>query len=152
MIHKIERITALDAEEVPVDPAFVTICPPDDGHSAFNRAGTECGCTSVSAMCADRRCMLHLPGACLITIWAGSECADRADINAHPAFLALQMLVPVGHNQLGRVAVGDSQCPDVHSFSAYSDAAVAHDAPRSVEVHNGGPLLFVAVIFYVHQP
>src|ERR1035437_9291593 len=153
MIHKIECITALDAEEVPVDAAFVTICPSDDGHSAVNRSGTECGCKSVSAMCADRRGVLHLPWARLISVWAGGECTDRTDINAHSAFFfALQILFLVGHNQLGRVAVGDSQCPDVHSFSAYSDAAVAHDVPRSVEVHNWGPLLLIAVILYVHQP
>ena len=152
MLDKIECVTAFDAEKVPVDPAFVTICPTHDGHSAFNRAGTECGSTSVSAMCADRRGVLHLPWARLISVWAGSECTDRADINAHSAFLALQMLVLVGHNQLRRVSVGDSQCPDIHSFSAYSDAAVAHDAPRPVEVHNGGPLLLIAMILYVHQP
>src|ERR1035441_6008000 len=107
MVHKIERITALDAEKAPVDAALVTICPSDDGHSAVNRSGTEGGCASVSAMCADRRGVLHLPWARLISVWAGGECADRADVNAHPAFLALEMLVLVGHNQLGRVAVGD---------------------------------------------
>src|ERR1035438_9953559 len=152
MLHKIECVTALDAEKVPVDPSFITICPTHDGHSAANRSGTEGGCASVSAMCADRRGVLHLPWARLISVWAGSKCTDRADINAHSAFLALQMLVLVGHNQLRRVSVGDSQCPDIHSFSADSDAAVAHDAPRSVEVHNRRPLLLIAVIFYVHQP
>src|ERR1035441_7015250 len=100
MIHKIERITTLDAEELPVDPAFVTVCPTHDGHSAFNWTGTKCGCTSVSAMCADRRGVLHLPGACFISVRAGGECADRADINAHAAFLALHMLLLVG--QIGR--------------------------------------------------
>src|SRR5581483_11502784 len=98
MIHEIERITALDAEKVPVDAAFATICPSNDGHFAVNRSGTECGCASVSAMRADRRGVFHLPGACLITIWAGGECTNRADVDAHPAFLALQMLILVGHN------------------------------------------------------
>src|ERR1017187_1254169 len=131
MLHKIECVAALDTEKVPIDPTFVTICPAHDGHSAFNRAGAECGCTAVSAMRANRRGVLHLPWARLISVWAGGECTDRADINAHSAFLALQMLVLVGHNQLRRVSVGDSQCPDIHSFPAYSDAAVAHDAARS---------------------
>src|SRR5665213_3009631 len=54
MLDKIECVTAFDAEKVPVDPAFVTICPTHDGHSAFNRAGTECGCTSDLSHCEGR--------------------------------------------------------------------------------------------------
>jgi hypothetical protein len=54
--------------------------------------------SSVSAMCADRRGVLHLPWACLVSVWAGGKCTDRADINTHPVFLALQMLVLVGHD------------------------------------------------------
>src|ERR1035437_5594669 len=62
-----------------------------------------------SPQCVHPRGVLHLPWARLISVWAGSECTDRADINAHSAFLALQMLVLVGHNQLRRVSVDCAQ-------------------------------------------
>src|SRR5271169_1370770 len=95
--------------------------------------------------------MFHLPGTRLVAIRSGSQRADRADVDAHPALFALQMIFLVGRDDGARAAVLDAQCPDIHAFTADADTAIAEDAAWAVEVHHGRPLLLLAMVLHVHE-
>ena len=55
-------------------------------------AHAERGLAAVAAMRADGGDVVHLPRARLVAIGAGGERADRADIDAHAAFFAVEMV------------------------------------------------------------
>jgi len=91
--------------------------------------------------------MLHLPWAGLVAIRPGCQRPHRADIDAHPAFFALEMVLFVRNDQLRGIAVGDAQGPYVHSLATNANTSIAHDAARAIEVNDGRPLLLIAMIF-----
>jgi hypothetical protein len=95
--------------------------------------------------------MFHLPRAGLVTICTRGQRSNGTDINAHTAFFALEMLVLVGHDELRRIAVGDSQRPDIHALAADAHAAITHDAAWPVEIHYRGPLLFIAMVLEINE-
>src|SRR5580692_9426027 len=97
-------------------------------------------------MGADRADMLHLPGARLVTIRAGSECTDRADVDAHAALFAFQVIFFIGSDEGTHAAVLHAESPHVHALAAHPHAAVAENAARPVEEHHRRPLLLVLVI------
>src|SRR5581483_4463874 len=79
------------------------------------------------------------------------ESADRADVDAHAAFFALEMVFFVGSDERSNAAILDAESPDVHPFAADTHAAIAEDAARAVKEDDRGPLLFVFVILGVDE-
>ena len=99
------------------------------------------------AVRADGGDVVHLPGAGLVAIAAAGERADRADVDAHAALLAVEVVAcRVGGDDGADAAILDAERPDVHAFAAHADAAIAEDAARAVEVDRRRPLLLFAVL------
>src|SRR5581483_4566599 len=138
-------------EEVAVDAALVAIVPADDLQSAFVAADAERGLAAIGAMHARRADVLHLPGARLVAISARGERADRADIDAHAALFAFQVVALVGRDDGGGAAVLHAERPHVHGLAADAHAAVAEDAARPVEEDHRRPLLLFFVELGFHE-
>src|SRR5579864_1624706 len=136
MVGKIERVTAFNAEEVAIDPALVAIVAAHNLHACVGTPRAERRLTAIAAVCASCGYVLHLPGACFVAIRAGSECAHGADIDAHAAFFALEMVFLVRNNGRNYAPVVHSKPPNVHAFAANADAAVAKNATRSIEINH----------------
>src|SRR5580704_2483471 len=90
--------------------------------------------------------MLHLPGAGLVAVAAAGERADRADVDAHAALFAVEVVAAVGCDDRAHSAVLNAEGPDVHAFAAHADTAVAEDATGTVKEDGGRPLLLLAVL------
>src|SRR6266567_6378568 len=93
VVAKIKSITALDAEEIAVDPALVAIVAANNLHAGVGAAHTEGGLATVATVGADRAHMVHLPGPRLVAVGSRGQRANRTNVNAHPAFFALKMIV-----------------------------------------------------------
>src|SRR5579859_1717847 len=93
MIGEIKGISALDAEKVAVDTALVAVIATNNLHATVAAANAESSLAAVSAMCADRAHVVHLPRAGLIAICAGGERANRANIDAHAALFAFEVIL-----------------------------------------------------------
>ncbi len=146
MVGKIEGIASLDAEKVAVDAALVAVVAAQDLRAVIHAAHAQGGLASVSAVGADGGDVVHLPGAGFVTIGARGERSHRADVNAHAALFAVQVIALVGGNGAGDAAVLYPERPHVHAFTAGAHAAVAEDTARPVEEYYRGPLLFLAVL------
>src|SRR5271154_5226236 len=118
MIRKIEGVAALDAEKIPVRAALVAVVAADDLHAGVGTAHAQRRLTSIPAVCADRAHMLHLPRTRLVTIRAGSERAHGTNVDAHPAFFALQVVLFIRSNNRTHAAVLHAQSPNVHPLAA----------------------------------
>src|SRR3974390_1218942 len=105
MVGKIEGVASLDAQEVAVDSTLVAIVAAHDLHPGVRAAHSQGGLAAVTAMRADGAKVLHLPRPCLVAVSAGGERADRADVDAHAALFALQMLLLVRCNDGARTTV-----------------------------------------------
>src|SRR5262249_5533060 len=149
MVGKVKSVAALDAKEVIVDPALVTVIASHDLHAGVATAHTKRCLTSIAAVSAGRAHVFHLPGASLVAICARSQRAHGADVDAHAAFFALEVVFLVGYNRRDDAAVVDTQGPNVHALAADAHAAIAQDAARTVKVNDWGPLLLVAVGFEI---
>src|SRR5215470_17874771 len=97
----------------------------------------------MRASCAD---MLHFPRTSLISIGARCECTDRANINTHAAFFALEVILFIRRDNRAGVAVLYAECPNIHPLAAHAHAPITKDAPRAVEVHDRRPLLLLAMV------
>src|ERR1019366_6213569 len=150
-VGEVEGVAPLDAEEVAIDAALVAVVAAHDLHARVGAAGPPRGFATVAAVGADGAHVLHLPGTRLVTISTRGERADRADVNAHAALFALQMILLVGRNNRAGTAVLNPPRPDIHAFAANPNAAIAQDATRTVEVHHRRPLLLVAMVLHVHE-
>src|SRR6185503_12932272 len=149
VLDKVEAEAAFGTEEVAIDTAFIAVVSTDDFGSFVGLADTESDLAAVRTMGADRGDMVHLPGAGLVAIAAAGESADRTDVDAHAALFAVELIIQVGCDYGGYVAVLDAERPDVHAFAANAGAAVAEDTPRAVIEDGGGPLLLIAVLLGV---
>ena len=110
-------------------------------------AHAERGLAAVAAMRADGGDVVHLPRAGLVAIGAGGQRADRADVDAHAALFAVQVIARCwARSRWSHGAVLDAQRPDVHAFAAHAHAAVAEDAARPVKEDHGRPLLLFAML------
>src|SRR4029077_20970927 len=150
MVSEVEGITSLDAEEIAVNATFVPIVTAHDLHAGIGTSYAQrCFATvsTVRARCAN---VLHLPWPRLVAVRTRGQRAHRANIDAHPAFLALQVIFLVGSDDGTHAAILHAQGPDIHALAADSDAAVAQDATRPVEIHHWRPLLLFLVIFGLH--
>src|SRR5580658_4634211 len=151
MMGKVESVTALDAEEIAVDPALVAVVATDNLHASFRAAHAQRGLASVPAVSADRAHVLHFPRARFVAIGAGGERADRTDVDTHAALFAVEMVVLIGRadirsNDRTDAAVLHAERPNIHAFTADAHAAIAQNAARAVEVHHGRPLLLVPMV------
>src|SRR5919108_2281647 len=152
MIGKVEGVAALDTKEISIDAALVAIVTPDNLQPRVRASYTQRRPASVAAVGARRVDVLHLPRTRLVAIGAGGQSADRADINAHSAFFAFQVIFFIGRNHGHDTAVLYAQCPNVHAFAADPNTAVAQDAARPIEIDNRRPLLLFAVILDIDVP
>src|SRR5262249_53113140 len=89
---EVEGVGSLDAEEVAVDAALIAIVAADDLHAVVGAAHAERGLAAIGTVRAGGGDVVHLPRAGLITVGAGGERADRADVDAHAALFAVQMV------------------------------------------------------------
>src|ERR1700686_4667635 len=92
--------------------------------------------------------VLHFPWARFVAIGAAGERADRADVDAHAALFALEMIFAVGNDHAVGAAHAHAERFHVHAFVANADAAEAEYAARGVVIDELGPFLFWAVNFF----
>ena len=109
IVGEVEGVASLDAQEVAVDAALVAIVAAHNLHAGIGAAHAQRGLAAVAAMRADGADVLHLPRPRLVAISAGGERADRADVDAHAALFALQMVFFIGRDD--RAASRGSGCP-----------------------------------------
>ncbi len=141
MIEEIEGIAAFDAEKLAVDAGAVAIVAAND----LVVARADRSLAAVGAVGADGADVLHFPGARLIPISTAGERSDRADVDAHAAFVALEMIADVGRDLGDGATVDDAERADAHAFVADAHAAEAEDATRAIVEDDGRPLFFVDV-------
>src|SRR2546427_13221958 len=115
-------------------------------------ADAQRGLAAVRTVRANRRNVLHLPWARFIAIRPARQRSHGANINAHPALFALQVILTVGDNHAVRAAHAHAQRLHVHAFIAYAHAAEAQDATRRLVVHEFRPLFLRPVDFLFHEP
>src|SRR5882762_3257262 len=96
--------------------------------------------------------ILHFPGARLVAIRAAGESADRANIDAHAALFAVEVVLPIGDDHRLRAALADAERLHVHSLIANADATETQDAAWRVVVDRLGPFLFRLVAFFLGEP
>ena len=137
MLDEVEGVAALDAEELAVDAGLVAIVAAND----FFIADAQGGSAAVGTMRTNSADVIHFPRPGLVAIGSAGERAYGANVDAGPAFVALQMVVHVGDDVGDNAAVAHAQGIHAHAFIADADAAVAEDAAGRVEVHNRRPLL-----------
>src|SRR4029077_662232 len=102
-------------------------------------------------MRTDRAYVLHFQRPRLVAISTGRECTHRTNVDTHAALFALQMIFLVGCDQRTYTAILDPESPHVHALAAHPYAAVAENAARPIEEHNGRPLLLFFVILRLHE-
>src|ERR1035437_6594000 len=151
VMRKVESVAALDAEEIVIDPALVAIVAADDFHAGVATAHAQRGLASVPAVGADRAHVVHFPRTRLVAIGAGSKRAHRANVDAHAALFALEMILLIGRDDRTDAAVLHAERPNIHAFAADAHAAVAQNAARTVEVHHRRPLLFFLVVLGLRE-
>ena len=151
MMRKIECIAALDAQEIAINPALVAVVTADNLRASVALAHAQRGLTPVPAMGADRADVVHFPRTRFVTVRARGERADRADVDAHPALFAVQMIFLIGSDDRTDAAILDAQRPNIHAFAADAHAAVAKDAARTVEINHRRPLLLFLVVLGLHE-
>ena len=151
-VGEVKSVAALDAEEIAVNAALVAIISADNFHAAIETAYAQSCFAAVAAVGTSGAHVLHLPGPGLVAIRARGQRAHGADIDAHAAFFALQVVLFVGSDNRVDATVLNAQRPDVHSFAANAHTPVAQDAAWPVKVHDRRPLLLFAVLLEFHEP
>src|SRR6267143_2896471 len=102
-------------------------------------------------MRADGADILHLPRARLVTIGAAGQGAHRADVDAHPALFALEVILPVRNNYRICAALAHAQGFDVHPLVAHAHAAETENAARRVVIDQLRPLFLWPVFFFLDE-
>ena len=86
---EIERVAALDAKEIAIDSALITIVATHNLHPGVGTANTQSSFASVTAMGASCANVLHFPGTRFVAIRARGQRTHGADVDAHAALFAL---------------------------------------------------------------
>src|SRR5579862_5971075 len=105
MIREIECIAPLNAKKVPIRPALVAVVAPHNLHAGIRPPHSQRGLASVAAMRAYRSDVSHLPRPRLVSVRARGERAYRANVDAHPALFALQVIFFIRSDQGTHAAV-----------------------------------------------
>src|SRR5438034_8121697 len=92
VMREIECVAALDAKEIAVDTALVAIISAHDLHTGIGTTDAQSSFASITAMGASRANVLHLPGTRFVAIRARGQRAHGADVDAHAALFALEMI------------------------------------------------------------
>src|SRR5580700_5194227 len=87
-MHEIESIASLDAQKFTVDARMIAIVAADD----LIVAHAQRGLAAVGAVRTNSSDVMHFPGPRLIAIHTASQRAHRADVDAHTAFVTLQVI------------------------------------------------------------
>src|ERR1043165_1906545 len=97
-------------------------------------ANAESDLAAIGAMRAGGGNIFHFPGTGFVTVRATGERADGADVDAHAALFALQMILAVRNDYAVSAAHAYAKRLHVHTFIADAHATEAQDASRSVVV------------------
>src|SRR6185369_13008256 len=137
---EIESVSALDTEKVVIDSALVAIIAADNFHAGVGAAHAQSCFAPVSTVRAGGPDVVHLPGASLVAIGSRGKRANRADIDTHAAFFALEVIFFVWCDDRAHATVLHAESPHVHGLAAHTHAAVTEDAARAVKVNYRRPL------------
>src|SRR5579862_4025475 len=112
VMRKVKSVAPLHAEEVAVDPALIAVISTDDLRTGVAAAHPERRLAAVAAVRADRADVVHLPRTCLVAIRARSQRPDGANVDAHSAFFAVEVIGFIRRNDRANAAVLDSERPN----------------------------------------
>src|ERR1019366_8122017 len=138
MFGEIKTEAALHAQEILVEAGEVSII----GAENFIVADTQRGLAAVRTVRAYGGDVRHLPGPRLVAVRAAGERADRADIDAHAAFFAVEVVFAIRDDHRLRATLADAERLDVPAFIADAHAAETQDASRGVVIDRFGPFPF----------
>src|SRR5476649_1840140 len=110
MLGEVEAEAALHAEEIFIDTGKIAVVGAHD----FVISNAQGGFAAVRTVRADRGDILHFPRAGLVAVGAAGQRSDRADIDAHAALFALEVVFAIGDNDAVGAAHSDTQRFDVH--------------------------------------
>src|SRR5208337_4373753 len=95
-------------------------------------AHAESDLASVGTMRANCGDIGHLPWPRLVAIGAAGERADGANIDAHAAFFAIEMIAFIRNDDGVRPTHAHAEGLNIHAFVADAHASIAQDAARRV--------------------
>src|SRR5262249_51853809 len=130
-----------DAQKFAVDSGVVAIVAADD----LAVPHTQRSLAAVRAMRTNRADVIHFPRPRLVAVHAARQSANRTDVDAHPALIAIKMIEMIGRDFRMRPAIDYAERPYTHPFVADPDAAITENAAWSIEENHRRPLLFVHV-------
>src|SRR4029077_20795320 len=148
MLRKIKTEAALHAKEVLVYAGEIAIVRAHD----FVIAHAESNFAAVGAVRTRRGHVFHFPGVRLVAIRAAGERADRANVDAHAALFAFEMIFAIGDDHAVRAAHSHAEGLDVHALVADAHAAKAQNAARGVVIDQFRPFLFGEMNFFFDEP
>src|ERR1019366_6595570 len=61
-------------------------------------------------------------------------------------FFTIQMVAAIGRNDRGDAAILHPEGPHVHALAAHTNAPIAEDAARAIEINGRRPLLLFAML------
>src|ERR1700692_2535475 len=143
MMIEIECVAAFDAQEFAVDTRMIPVVPANN----LVVAHAQRGLTPVRTVSADGADVVHFPRPRLISISAAGERAHRADVDAHAALIALEMIFVIRRNLGIHAAVHATQRADSHALIANSHAAEAENATGRIVEDYRRPLLLIDMEF-----
>ncbi len=144
--REIKSEAALHAKEILVESGEIAII----GAQNFVVAHAQRGLAAVRAVRADRGDVGHFPRARLVAVRAAGERADGADVDAHAALFAVQMILAVRNDHRLRAARAHAERFDVHALVAHAHAAETQNASRRVVINRFRPfLLGLVALFFV---
>ncbi len=114
-------------------------------------AHAQRGLAAVGAVRADGGNVLHFPGARLVAIRAAGERAYGANVDAHAALFALEVVATVRDNDAVCAAHAHAERLHVHTLVANAYAAETQNASGSVVVDQLRPLFFGTVDFFFDE-
>src|SRR6266852_1843355 len=147
MTGEIKAEAALHAEKILIDAGEVAVI----GAQNFVVADDESCFAAVGAVGADGGDVFHFPGAGFVTIGAAGERADGANVNAHAAFFAIEVVAAIRNDDGVGAAHADAEGFYVHTFVADAHAAEAENAAGGVVVDEVRPLFLGAMNFFFDE-
>src|SRR5262249_33477287 len=138
---------ALHAKKIPVDAGHIAIVRAQD----FVVAHPESGLATVRTVCAHRRRIVHFPRTRLVTVGAARERAHWANVDAHAALFAIEVIFAIGNDDAVGATHAHAERLYVHAFVAYAHAAETQDAARRVVVDEVRPLLFGSMNLFLDE-
>ena len=95
--------------------------------------------------------LLHFPGARFVTVSAAGKRANGADVDAHAAFFANEMIAAIGDDDGIGAAHTNAERFDVHAFIADAYATETENAARGVVINEVRPFFFGAMNLFFDE-